>query len=115
MAVPGRRDRQAARPESRGYYIELDFLNTAILRHGEELAEFLKANYEPTDLLFRLAEQTGIVLLNGGGFEGPEWSIRVSPANLRDEQYEQYEQIGRSLRAIAGQYVDEWRSSRDGA
>jgi len=99
-------------PNRVGYYIELDFLNAAVLRHGAELGEFLKANYEPTDLLFRLAEQTGIVLMNGGGFEGPAWSVRVSLANLRDEQYDQ---IGRSLRAIAGQYFDEWRTRQDGA
>jgi aspartate 4-decarboxylase len=62
-------------------------------------------------LLFRLAEQTGIVLMNGGGFEGPEWSIRVSLANLRDEQYTQ---IGKSLRAVTAQYLDEWEAARDG-
>jgi aspartate 4-decarboxylase len=99
-------------PNRVGYYIELDFLNAATLQHGTELADFLQANYEPTDLLFRLAEQTGIVLLNGGGFEGPEWSIRVSLANLRDEQYEQ---IGKTLRAITGQYVDEWRTAQEKA
>jgi aspartate 4-decarboxylase len=27
----------------------------------------------------------GIVLLNGGGFEAPDWSLRVSLANLPDE------------------------------
>ena len=89
-----------------GYYIELDVLTYARRVHGEDLANFLEANYEPTDILFRLAEQTGIVLLNGGGFEGPEWSVRVSLANLRDYQYEQ---IGKSLRAVGMQYVDEWK------
>lgn len=96
-------------PDRVGYYIELDFLTVALRKYGQELVDFLTANYEPTDLLFRLAEQTGIILLNGGGFDGPEWSVRVSLANLRDEQYDQ---IGRSLRAIAAQYVDEWKAAR---
>lgn len=92
-----------------GYYIELDMLAYA-RRHWEPaFADFLEANYEPTDILFRLAEQTGIILLNGGGFEGPVWSIRISLANLRDVQYAQ---IGRSLRAVALQYVDEWERAR---
>lgn len=92
-----------------GYYIELDMLAYA-RRHWEPaFAQFLEANYEPTDILFRLAEQTGIILLNGGGFEGPIWSIRISLANLRDVQYAQ---IGRSLRAVALQYVDEWERTR---
>lgn len=52
------------------------------------------------DQLFalRLAEDHGIVLLNGGGFEAPDWSLRVSLANLPDEVYDE---IGRGVRAIA--------------
>jgi aspartate 4-decarboxylase len=77
-------------PNRVGYYAELDFLVWASERTNDPgFIEFVKANYEPTDILFRLAEQTGVVLLNGGGFEGPEWSVRVSLANLRDVQYEE--------------------------
>jgi len=55
----------------------------------------------PLDLAFRLAEDHGIVLLNGGGFEAPDWSLRVSLANLDDEAYEE---IGRGVRSIARGY-----------
>ena len=48
----------------------------------------MKANIHPLDLVFRLAEDHGIVLLNGGGFEAPDWSVRVSFANLDDEVYD---------------------------
>lgn len=92
-------------PNRVGYYIELDMLAYARRHWDQGFAEFLEATYEPTDILFRLAEQTGIILLNGGGFEGPAWSIRISLANLRDADYGQ---IGKSLRAVALQYVDEW-------
>ncbi len=95
-------------PNRVGYYIELDFLVWAIEEHGPEFATFLKDNYEPTDILFRLAEQTGVVLLNGSGFEGPEWSIRASLANLDDADYEE---IGKALVKIANEYVEEWRSA----
>ena len=39
--------------------------------------------------------------MNGGGFEAPQWSLRVSLANLSDEAYED---IGRGVRAIARGY-----------
>ncbi|MEV7974050.1 bifunctional aspartate transaminase/aspartate 4-decarboxylase [Cellulomonas sp. NPDC089187] len=89
------------------YYIEIDFRSFAQREFGDELVAFLDQNYEPTDILFRLAEQTGIIALNGGGFDGPPWSIRFSLANLDDDQYEQ---IGKSTRAVALQYVDEFRA-----
>lgn len=92
-----------------GYYVELDVLAYAERLRGPGIGAFLREHYEPTDILFRLADQTGIILLNGGGFDGPEWSVRVSLANLRDEDYTQ---IGRSLRAIGKQYFDEWRDEQ---
>ncbi|MFG2921809.1 bifunctional aspartate transaminase/aspartate 4-decarboxylase [Streptomyces sp. NPDC048305] len=90
------------------YYIELDLLAEAERVHGKEFAGFLKRNYEPVDPLFRLAEQTSVVLLNGGGFDGPEWSVRVSLANLDDLDYLK---IGHHLRVIFDDYAQEWRSA----
>jgi aspartate 4-decarboxylase len=49
---------------------------------------YLKKNVHPLDLAFRLAENHGIVLLNGGGFEAPDWSLRVSLANLPEDVYD---------------------------
>ncbi|MEV8588074.1 bifunctional aspartate transaminase/aspartate 4-decarboxylase [Streptomyces sp. NPDC051180] len=96
-------------PRRACYYIELDLLAEAGRVHGKEFADFLVKNYEPVDPLFRLAEQTSVVLLNGGGFDGPEWSVRVSLANLDDLDYLK---IGHHLRAIFDDYADEWKSSR---
>ncbi|MFJ9180332.1 bifunctional aspartate transaminase/aspartate 4-decarboxylase [Streptomyces sp. NPDC102360] len=96
-------------PHRAGYYIELDLLAEAERVHGKPFAEFLEKNYEPVDALFRLAQQTGVVLLNGGGFEGPEWSVRVSLANLDDLDYLK---IGHHLRGIFNDYAGEWRTSQ---
>jgi len=98
-------------PNRVGYYSELDFLVWAKEEHGQAFLDFLEANYEPTDMLFRLAEQTGVVLLNGSGFDGPEWSVRVSLANLDDSDYET---IGAALVDMADEYVEEWKASSDG-
>ncbi|MFJ4812744.1 bifunctional aspartate transaminase/aspartate 4-decarboxylase [Streptomyces longwoodensis] len=92
-----------------GYYVELDLLAEAERVHGTPFAEFLQATYEPVDALFRLAQQTGVVLLNGGGFEGPQWSVRVSLANLDDLDYLK---IGHHLRVIFDDYVQEWKDAQ---
>lgn len=94
-------------PKRASYYVELDLLAEAERVHGKPFADFLEKNYEPVDPLFRLAEQTSVVLLNGGGFDGPEWSVRVSLANLDDLDYLK---IGHHLRAIFDEYAQEWQS-----
>jgi aspartate 4-decarboxylase len=77
---------------------------------GEELVQWVKENVHPLDPVFRLAEDHGIVLLNGGGFEAPDWSVRVSFANLNDEVYDH---IGRAVRAVARGYVQAWQASKE--
>jgi aspartate 4-decarboxylase len=85
------------------YYGLIDFEFWARKNIGEEAVSYLKKNIHPLDLAFRLAETHGIVLLNGGGFDAPQWSLRVSLANLPDESYED---IGRAVRAVARGYRD---------
>ena len=53
-------------------------------------------NYEPIDPVFRLADEHSVVLLNGGGFDDSAWSVRVSLANLLDDDYLR---VGASLRS----------------
>ena len=69
---------------------------------GDEVVAWVKANVHPLDIVFRLAEDHGIVLLNGGGFAAPDWSVRVSFANLNDDVYDD---IGRAVRAVARSYA----------
>jgi len=90
------------------YYGLVDFEFWARKNIGDEAVEYLKKNIHPLDLAFRLAEAYGIVLLNGGGFEAPNWSLRVSLANLPDEAYEQ---IGRGVRLVARGYRDMYEAS----
>ena len=82
-------------PNYDAYYGLIDFEFWARKNIGDEAVEYLKKHVHPLDLAFRLAEAHGIVLLNGGGFEAPNWSLRVSLANLPDEAYED---IGRGVR-----------------
>lgn len=109
LLLEGARMKIAEDDKRAGYYVELDLLAEAERVHGKDFADFLEKEYEPVDPLFRLAEQTGVVLLNGGGFDGPEWSVRVSLANLDDLDYLK---IGHHLRAIFDDYSQEWKTSR---
>ncbi|MFH8841117.1 bifunctional aspartate transaminase/aspartate 4-decarboxylase [Streptomyces sp. NPDC017868] len=109
LLLEGAQMKIAEDPKRAGYYIELDLLAEAERVHGKDFADFLEKNYEPVDPLFRLAEQTSVVLLNGGGFDGPEWSVRVSLANLDDLDYLK---IGHHLRAIFNDYAEEWKATR---
>jgi aspartate 4-decarboxylase len=96
-------------PSFDAYYALIDFEFWARKNIGDEAVEYLKKHVHPLDLAFRLAEAHGIVLLNGGGFEAPNWSMRVSLANLPDEAYED---IGRGVRAIARGYRDMYEASK---
>jgi aspartate 4-decarboxylase len=91
------------------YYALIDFEFWARKNLGDEAVEYLKKNIHPLDLAFQLAEAHGIVLLNGGGFEAPNWSLRVSLANLPDEAYEE---IGRGVRSIARGYRERFEASK---
>jgi aspartate 4-decarboxylase len=92
-----------------GYYAEIDMIVWAEKLYGKDFVKFLKANYEPVDVVFRLANETSLVLLNGSGFDGPQWSIRASLANLNQKDYEV---IGKGIRNILDEYAEEWKKNK---
>jgi aspartate 4-decarboxylase len=91
------------------YYGLIDFEFWLRKYGGEDVVAWVKAHVHPLDIVFRLAEDHGIVLLNGGGFEAPDWSVRVSFANLNEEVYDD---IGRAVRAVARGYVMAYQASK---
>jgi aspartate 4-decarboxylase len=91
------------------YYVELDFMVWATREYGKDFADYMVKNYEPVDLLFRVAEESSVVLLDGGGFGGPPWSIRVSLANLDDEDYAR---LGGHIRRASEEYAAAWKAGR---
>jgi aspartate 4-decarboxylase len=87
------------------YYTTLDVPAIARMRYGEAFAAWLAANFDPIDFVVRLAEERGIVLMDGGGFEAPRMSVRVSLANLPDDAYEP---IGQAITGLLAEYHAEW-------
>lgn len=92
---------------SASYYTQFDLLEWASHYYGDAFANYLQENYKPLDILLNLAQESSIVLLSGGGFHGPEWSIRISLANLDDVHYSE---IGKVLHKILEEYVTSWKN-----
>jgi aspartate 4-decarboxylase len=105
-------DAPGTAPDYDAYYglFDLEFWLDKYL--GPEVGAFIKKNVHPLDIVFRLAEEHGVVLLNGGGFEAPDWSARVSFANLDDKEYEG---IGAAMRAVTVEYVREYQAAKAGS
>jgi aspartate 4-decarboxylase len=98
-----------ADPDRADYYATLDLMVWAEKAHGPEFMKFLTKNYHPFDVLFALAEHFSTVLLNGSGFAGPDWSVRVSLANLPDEAYSK---IGQQLSTVVERAVTVWKQQK---
>lgn len=96
LGVPQGNDENAV-----DYYTLLDLAAVARDLHGPEFAAWVKKNVNPDELLFRIADETGIVLLPGRGFGTRQPAGRASLANLNEYQYAN---IGRSLRGMAEEF-----------
>lgn len=94
------------------YYTLLDMEDVARKIYGGGFAAWVKAKFSSGDLLFRIAKETGIVLLPGKGFGTKQPAARVSLANLNEYEYAN---IGRSLRAMADHYFEEFKDTNSGA
>lgn len=100
-------------PRHAHYYVTIDGPALARERYGAAFADWLHASFERIDFVVRLAEERGVVLLDGGGFDAPEMSVRVSLANLPDDAYEP---IGRAIVELLADYHAQWcASGRPGA
>lgn len=92
-----------------GYYSEIDMMVWARKFYGDDFAKYLDANYEPLDFVMRLANETAVVLLNGDGFAGPDWSVRISLANLDRKSYLK---IGTAIRTILDEYYSVYKTAK---
>lgn len=95
-------------PNDAHYYTTIDVLEIAQSKYGDDFAAWMKKNYEPVDFVLRLAEEREVVLLPGAGFDAPDWTVRVSLANLDDEAYVN---IGHEIKGLIKEYFDMWKQS----
>ncbi|MBC3864008.1 bifunctional aspartate transaminase/aspartate 4-decarboxylase [Undibacterium jejuense] len=90
-------------PNSVRYYHLLDMESLAEQMHGKPFAKWLLKKMKPNEALFRLAEETGVILLPGKGFGTTHPSGRVSLANLNEYDYAN---IGKAIRKMATEYYE---------
>ena len=77
--------------------------------YGKDFADWFSKQGRSLDFLFRLAKETGVVLLPGKGFEVLDASARVSLANLTEAEYKS---IGAYTRQILEEYHHDFQASR---
>ncbi|HEY7190871.1 MAG TPA: bifunctional aspartate transaminase/aspartate 4-decarboxylase [Vicinamibacterales bacterium] len=92
-----------------GYYIDIDLAVWGRAAFGDAFAAYVAAHHDPLDIVIALAKRSGTVLLNGSGFDGPPWSVRISLANLDADAYEA---IGRDLKDLMARAFAEWQSTK---
>jgi len=90
------------------YYTTIDIPKLAKTRYGADFAGYLVKSFEPIDFVWRLADEKSIVLMDGGGFDAPNMSVRVSLANLDDNAYVA---IGKGISELLEDYYNTWKSS----
>ncbi|RKK04086.1 bifunctional aspartate transaminase/aspartate 4-decarboxylase [Pseudoroseomonas wenyumeiae] len=92
-------------PNAVDYYTLLDLQRIATRLYGEAFGAWITERSSSGDLLFRVADQAGIVLLPGRGFGTQQPAARVSLANLNEYEYAR---IGRELRRMADEFHAEF-------
>ncbi len=100
LGVPAPQDANGA-----DYYTLLDLEAVATALFGADFARWMLAKKEPLAMLFRLADEGGVVLLPGKGFGTLHPSARASLANLNEYDYAA---VGRIARSLADEYHAEF-------
>jgi aspartate 4-decarboxylase len=103
LGVPAPQDPLGAR-----YYTVIDVPQLAASRYEKAFSDWLVDQHEPIDFVWLLAKEKGVVLMDGGGFDAPEMSVRVSLANLPDEAYAK---IGSAISDLLEEYHARWQSA----
>ncbi|ALE92309.1 aspartate aminotransferase [Arthrobacter alpinus] len=100
----------AFEPDDVNYYSLIDLQELGGQLYGAEFEAWFIKQGLGTEFLFRLADETGVVLLPGRGFEVVDTSARVSLANLTDHEYRA---IGAATRRIVDEYHDAFTHTSD--
>ena len=94
------------KPDDVNYYTLIDLQELGGKLYGAEFERWFVNQDLGTRFLFRLAQETGVVLLPGKGFEVVDTSARVSLANLTDVEYAA---IGKFTRRVLDEYYEDFK------
>jgi aspartate 4-decarboxylase len=94
------------KPDDVNYYTLIDLQELGGKLYGPKFERWFVNQDLGTRFLFRLAQETGVVLLPGKGFEVVDTSARVSLANLTDVEYAA---IGKFTRQVLDEYYEDFK------
>lgn len=92
------------------YYSLIDIYQLAEQYYDKDFSNWLKDNFEEIDFLMRLAKQNGVVLMDGVGFGTQDGVVRVSQANLPDEDYAM---IARQIQDVMEEYHQQYMKEKE--
>lgn len=95
--------------ENAKYYSLIDVYGIAAELYDDDFAKYLEDNFEQVDFLLELAKKNGVVLMDGVGFGSKSGVLRVSQANLPDEDYKM---IARQVLELLAEYHKEYEKSQ---
>lgn len=98
-------------PEEVDYYQLLDVAAIYRKTYGEEFVQWYLKCLRPNEALFRLAQESGVVLLPSEGFGTTQPAFRVSLANLTEVEYTK---IGRAIHTLGREYYNEFKKGQGG-
>jgi aspartate 4-decarboxylase len=96
-------------PDSCEYYTELDLEPIGEELYGREFVDWVLQEVVPGEMLFRIADEAGVILMSGGGFGDTHPSARVSLANLNEHEYAA---IGTAIRRLLDDYHEKYEAER---
>jgi aspartate 4-decarboxylase len=97
-------------PNSSDYYTELDLEPIGEELYGRGFTDWLLKNITIGEMLLRIANEAGIVLMPGSGFGDTHPSVRVSLANLNEYNYAA---IGTAVRKLLDEYHEKYSEVHD--
>ena len=96
-------------PDEVNYYTLINRQKLGGRLYGKDFSDSFVRERKGTDFLFKLAEETGFVLLPGQGFEVVDASARVSMANLTEADYQK---IGKFTRKVLDEFDQEFQNQK---
>ena len=94
-------------PESSAYYDELTLDAIASQLYTRDFVDWCKEEVQPGEVLYRIANEAGVVLMPGSGFGDTRPSARVSLANLNESDYAA---IGKAIRHVLDEYYERYQN-----
>lgn len=88
------------------YYTVIEVSDIAQKLYGQEFQTWLIQRLKPNEMLFRLADEAGTVLLPASGFGTSDPGVRVSLANLNEYDYVK---IGKAVHSVLEAYYQEYQ------